>query len=91
MEDQSHSRPLVNYAKRTEHRFVDRMVCSERKDLFVKQIKALYPADFKNAVEIYFNRLLEPIRQEFNSDEKRDLVQKAYPPMTSKGKQLAFH
>lgn len=36
-------------------------------DSFAKQ--ELHPADFKQAVENYINRLLDPIRAEFNTPE----------------------
>lgn len=48
--------------------------------------QALYPPDFKNAVENYLNRLLEPIRQEFNSNARKELIEKAYPTNVNKGK-----
>lgn len=40
----------------------------------------LHPADFKLAVETYINRLLEPIRKEFDSAELKALSEQAYPP-----------
>ncbi|KAG5321859.1 SYYC protein, partial [Acromyrmex heyeri] len=40
----------------------------------------IHPGDLKNAVEIYINRLLDPIRKEFEADSKlKSLANKAYP------------
>ncbi|XP_018315041.1 tyrosine--tRNA ligase, cytoplasmic [Mycetomoellerius zeteki] len=40
----------------------------------------IHPGDLKNAVEIYINRLLDPIRKEFEVDSKlKSLANKAYP------------
>lgn len=49
--------------------------------------QAIHPADFKQAVEVYINRLLEPIRKEFESPELQALSQAAYPapPKPAKG------
>ncbi|KAH0944853.1 hypothetical protein HN011_002512 [Eciton burchellii] len=41
----------------------------------------IHPGDLKSAVEIYINRLLDPIRKEFAGDSKlQSLASKAYPP-----------
>ena len=41
----------------------------------------IHPGDLKNAVEIYINKLLDPIRKEFEADPKlKNLASKAYPP-----------
>lgn len=41
----------------------------------------IHPGDLKNAVEMYINRLLDPIRKEFEANSKlKSLVSKAYPP-----------
>jgi len=41
----------------------------------------IHPGDLKNAVQIYINRLLDPIRKEFEANSKlKSLVSKAYPP-----------
>lgn len=46
---------------------------------FAKQ--DIHPGDLKTAVEIYINRLLDPIRKEFEADPKlKSLANKAYPP-----------
>uniref|UniRef100_A0A182QD92 Tyrosine--tRNA ligase n=1 Tax=Anopheles farauti TaxID=69004 RepID=A0A182QD92_9DIPT len=39
----------------------------------------LHPGDLKAAVEVYINRLLEPIRQSFDTDFYRELTERAYP------------
>lgn len=40
----------------------------------------IHPGDLKNAVEIYINKLLDPIRKEFEADPKlKSLASKAYP------------
>ncbi|XP_055638014.1 tyrosine--tRNA ligase, cytoplasmic [Toxorhynchites rutilus septentrionalis] len=39
----------------------------------------LHPGDLKAAVEIYINRLLEPIRKAFDDDFHRKLTERAYP------------
>jgi len=39
----------------------------------------LHPADFKSAVEAYINKLLDPIRADFNTAELKSLTEKAYP------------
>uniref|UniRef100_T1PIN7 Tyrosine--tRNA ligase n=1 Tax=Musca domestica TaxID=7370 RepID=T1PIN7_MUSDO len=40
----------------------------------------LHPADLKSTVEKYINKLLEPIRKEFESPELQKLSAAAYPP-----------
>ncbi|KAJ8681572.1 hypothetical protein QAD02_017364 [Eretmocerus hayati] len=46
---------------------------------FAKQ--EIHPGDLKNAVEMYINKLLDPIRKEFNNDPKlKSLSARAYPP-----------
>ncbi|XP_037085830.1 tyrosine--tRNA ligase, cytoplasmic-like [Pollicipes pollicipes] len=40
----------------------------------------IHPGDLKATVERHLNRLMEPIRQEFESPELKKLVQRAYPP-----------
>uniref|UniRef100_A0A0A9W919 Tyrosine--tRNA ligase n=1 Tax=Lygus hesperus TaxID=30085 RepID=A0A0A9W919_LYGHE len=42
----------------------------------------LHPADLKGAVEVYINRLLDPIRKTFEAAELKKLAAKAYPPPT---------
>ncbi|XP_058062867.1 tyrosine--tRNA ligase, cytoplasmic [Anopheles bellator] len=39
----------------------------------------LHPGDLKAAVEVYINRLLDPIRKSFDSDFYRELTERAYP------------
>ncbi|XP_012278744.1 tyrosine--tRNA ligase, cytoplasmic [Orussus abietinus] len=47
---------------------------------FAKQ--EIHPGDLKNAVEIYVNRLLDPIRKEFETNpDLKSLASKAYPPL----------
>lgn len=45
---------------------------------FAKQ--DIHPGDLKNAVEIYINKLLDPIRKEFENSKLKTLANKAYPP-----------
>lgn len=40
----------------------------------------VHPGDLKNGVAGYLNRLLEPIRKEFASEEMQQLILNAYPP-----------
>ncbi|XP_049767790.1 tyrosine--tRNA ligase, cytoplasmic isoform X1 [Schistocerca cancellata] len=40
----------------------------------------VHPGDLKAGVEIYMNRLLDPIRKKFEEKELKLLVEKAYPP-----------
>ncbi|XP_076763641.1 tyrosine--tRNA ligase, cytoplasmic-like isoform X2 [Xylocopa sonorina] len=45
----------------------------------------IHPGDLKNAVEVYINKLLDPIRKEFEADSKlKSLASKAYPPQKPK-------
>ncbi|XP_055339780.1 tyrosine--tRNA ligase, cytoplasmic-like [Paramacrobiotus metropolitanus] len=44
----------------------------------------LHPADLKGAVAVFVNRLLKPIREEFEDPELKKLTQEAYPPPPSK-------
>lgn len=42
----------------------------------------VHPSDLKEAVELYINRLLDPIRKEFAADPKlQSLAAKAYAPV----------
>jgi tyrosyl-tRNA synthetase len=43
----------------------------------------IHPGDLKAAVEIYINRLLDPIRKSFDNKLHKDLVEKAYPTMSA--------
>ncbi|KAL3883708.1 hypothetical protein ACJMK2_029945 [Sinanodonta woodiana] len=45
----------------------------------------LHPGDLKAAVEIHLNRLLDPIRKEFQTPEMQKLVAQAYPVEKKKG------
>ncbi|XP_026463039.1 tyrosine--tRNA ligase, cytoplasmic-like [Ctenocephalides felis] len=47
-------------------------------DSFAKE--ELHPGDLKGAVEVYINRLLDPIRKTFEKPELKALSEKAYPP-----------
>ncbi|XP_050069456.1 tyrosine--tRNA ligase, cytoplasmic [Anopheles maculipalpis] len=51
----------------------------------------LHPGDLKAAVEVYINRLLDPIRKSFDTDFYRELTERAYPApvKVSGGKQAA--
>ncbi|CAF1297541.1 unnamed protein product [Rotaria magnacalcarata] len=50
----------------------------ELEDAFAKQ--EAHPGDLKNGVAVYLDRLLQPIRQEFESEEMQTIVLNAYPP-----------
>lgn len=52
-------------------------VYEELEAAFAKQ--EIHPADLKVSVEIYINRLLEPIREAFATKELKELSEKAYP------------
>lgn len=41
--------------------------------------KDVYPSDLKNAAETHLNRILEPIRREFESEQMQKLIADAYP------------
>ena len=45
----------------------------------------IHPGDLKATVERHLNRLLEPIRKEFDAPELKTLAQRAYPPPSKKG------
>ncbi|XP_057652849.1 tyrosine--tRNA ligase, cytoplasmic isoform X2 [Diorhabda carinulata] len=58
-------------------------VYDELEQAFAKEI--VHPGDLKAAVEIYINRLLDPIRKTFDSPELKKLTEKAYPVQNKKG------
>lgn len=41
--------------------------------------ETLHPGDLKTGVEVYINKLLEPIRKTFEDPKLKELAQKAYP------------
>ncbi|XP_053694342.1 tyrosine--tRNA ligase, cytoplasmic [Sabethes cyaneus] len=49
----------------------------------------LHPGDLKGAVEIYINRLLDPIRKAFDDDFHRQLTERAYPTGAVAGKKAS--
>ena len=54
----------------------------------------VHPGDLKGAVEVYLNRLLDPVRKKFETPELKALTAKAYPAnegkaATKKGAQSA--
>jgi len=58
---------------------------TQLENAFAKQ--DIHPGDLKNGVEAYINRLLDPIRKEFESEEMQKLIENAYPsPSTAKKK-----
>lgn len=59
------------------------LVYDELEQSFAKEI--VHPGDLKAAVEIYINRLLDPIRKTFDSPELKKLTEKAYPAPSKKG------
>ncbi|CAF1221215.1 unnamed protein product, partial [Adineta ricciae] len=40
----------------------------------------VHPGDLKNAVNIYLNQLLEPIRKDFEPESMQEMIKRAYPP-----------
>lgn len=46
----------------------------------------VHPGDLKAAVEVYINRLLEPIRKAFDTPELKKLTAKAYPTQSKNSK-----
>ncbi len=44
--------------------------------LFYQEV---HPGDLKNTVEKYLNKLMDPVRREFESNEMKKLVSQAYP------------
>ncbi|GFO43063.1 tyrosine--tRNA ligase [Plakobranchus ocellatus] len=48
------------------------------------ELRDVHPGDLKNAVEIYLNALLEPIRKEFEKPELKKLTSQAYPVQKKK-------
>ncbi|KAJ8913609.1 hypothetical protein NQ315_013431 [Exocentrus adspersus] len=50
---------------------------NDLEDAFAKQ--DIHPADLKAGVEVYINRLLEPIRRQFEQAKLKALAEKAYP------------
>lgn len=58
-------------------------------DAFSKQ--DVHPADLKSAVEVYINKLLEPIRKKFNEPELKKLTEKAYPAPNKSSKLYSTH
>ena len=60
----------------------------ELEEAFAKE--DVFPLDLKNAVTIYLNRLLDPVRKKFETPELKKLTAQAYPdpnakPATKKG------
>lgn len=50
----------------------------------------LHPGDLKAGVEIYINKLLEPIRKTFEDPKLKQLVQKAYPAAKKQSKLIIY-
>lgn len=46
----------------------------------------VHPGDLKSTVEIYINKLLDPIRKAFEEPALKELAAKAYPPPVKAGK-----
>ena len=55
------------------------MICSIYSICQLLLFKDVYPNDLKNAAETYLNRILEPIRKEFKSEQMQKLIADAYP------------
>jgi tyrosyl-tRNA synthetase len=43
-------------------------------------LQELHPGDLKAAVEVSLNKLLDPVRAEFNTPQLKKLTAQAYPP-----------
>jgi tyrosyl-tRNA synthetase len=43
-------------------------------------LKDIHPGDLKNGAAEHLNRLLEPIRKDFETKEMQQLILDAYPP-----------
>lgn len=56
----------------------------ELEDSFAKQ--ELHPGDLKTGVEVYINKLLEPIRKKFDAPDLKKLAESAYPSPKKQGK-----
>lgn len=50
----------------------------------------VHPADLKAAIEIYINKLLEPIRKTFEKPELQKLANAAYPPPTKTSNHISI-
>ncbi|CAF2791130.1 unnamed protein product [Rotaria sp. Silwood2] len=51
---------------------------TQLEESFAKQ--EVHPGDLKNGVAIYLNRLLDPIRKEFEPESMQKIILNAYPP-----------
>jgi tyrosyl-tRNA synthetase len=51
----------------------------ELEEAFKKGEEVLHPGDLKAGCEAQLNKLLEPIRKEFESEENKILIKQAYP------------
>lgn len=51
-------------------------------------IQVVHPGDLKNSVEVALNKLLDPIREKFNSPELKKLTNAAYPNPSKASKEL---
>ncbi|KAK2518623.1 Yars [Columba guinea] len=50
--------------------------------------QVVHPGDLKNSVEVALNKLLDPIREKFNSPELKKLTSAAYPNAAKASKEL---
>lgn len=51
-------------------------------------IQVVHPGDLKNSVEVALNKLLDPIREKFNSPELKKLTSAAYPNPSKASKEV---
>lgn len=51
-------------------------------------VQVVHPGDLKNSVEVALNKLLDPIREKFNSPELKKLTNAAYPDPSKASKEV---
>lgn len=51
-------------------------------------MQVVHPGDLKNSVEVALNKLLDPIREKFNSPELKKLTNAAYPNPSKASKEV---
>ncbi len=65
--------------------------------MIIRFLQGVHPGELKNGVAEYLNSLLQPIREDFKSEEMQNILLNAYPPPVpvqqkkSKEKKIKFH